>query len=175
MLALIAGPSGAGKDTLLALARQRLAGDPRVRFVRRVITRPADVGDEGHEAIDTGGFRRRLDEGDFALWWEAHALLYGIPVDIEADLAAGRTVVASVSRSVLRAASARYTCRVLEVTAAPDILARRLAARGREGAAEIAARLAREVPLPAGLDIVRIVNDGTPDEGANRLVSALLA
>ena len=46
MLVLVVGPSGAGKDTLLAAAREALAGDPRIRFVRRAITRPAEAGHE---------------------------------------------------------------------------------------------------------------------------------
>ena len=175
MLALIAGPSGAGKDTLLALARARLAGDPRVRFVRRAITRPEGVGDEGHLAVDPAEFARVRDAGGYALWWEAHGLSYGIPVDIDADLLAGRVVVASVSRAVLPEAVARHGGRVFEITAPRGVLARRLAARGREPEADIARRLAREVVLPPGFDVVRIVNDGTPDEGAARLVAALLS
>ncbi len=175
MLFLVVGPSGAGKDTLLALARTALAGDPRVRFVRRVITRPADVGDEGHEAVDRMAFERRRDGGGFALWWAAHGLLYGIPVDIEDDLRRGRIVVASVSRAVLKWAVSAYSGRVLEVSAPPGKLAERLLARGREGAEDIARRLAREVPLDPELDVIRIVNDGTPEEGAARMMAALLA
>ena len=37
MLVLVVGPSGAGKDTLMAAARLRLEGDPRFRFVQRDI------------------------------------------------------------------------------------------------------------------------------------------
>ncbi len=173
MLFLVAGPSGAGKDTLLGLARAALADDAGVRFARRVITRLADVGDEGHEAVDRPEFERRRDDGGFALWWEAHGLLYGIPIDIEDDLRAGRVVVASVSRAVLKQAVSSYAARVLEVVAPPEILARRLSARGREGAEDIARRLAREVPLDPNLDVVRILNDGTPEAGAARMVAAL--
>lgn len=175
MLFLVVGPSGAGKDTLLALAQTALAGDPRVRFVRRVITRPADLGDEGHEAVDGTAFERRRDAGGFALWWAAHGLSYGIPIDIEDDLRRGRIVVASVSRAVLNWAVSAYSGRVLEVSAPPEKLAERLLARGREGAEDIARRLAREVPLDPGLDVIRIVNDGTPAQGAARMVAALLA
>ena len=37
----IVGPSGAGKDTLICYARDRLRGEACVDFVRRVVTRPA--------------------------------------------------------------------------------------------------------------------------------------
>ncbi len=173
MLFLVVGPSGAGKDTLLGLARVALANDAGVRFAQRVITRPADVGDEGHEAVDRAEFARRHDGGGFALSWEAHGLLYGIPIDIEDDLRAGRIVVASVSRTVLKHAVSRYSGRVLEVFAPPEILAERLSMRGREGPEDIARRLLREMPLDPGLDMVRIVNDGTPETGAARMVAVL--
>jgi len=40
----VVGPSGAGKDTLIAHARDALAGEPQVEFVRRVITRRSTSG-----------------------------------------------------------------------------------------------------------------------------------
>ena len=81
MLVLVVGPSGAGKDTLLEAARQALADDPRFRFVRRVITRPADAGGEAHEAVTAEEFAAR----EFALQWQAHGLSYGIPADAIED------------------------------------------------------------------------------------------
>ncbi len=174
MLVLIVGPSGAGKDTLLDAVRAGLANDTRVLFARREITRPATPGGEDHLPVDEATFIARRDEGGYALWWQAHGLSYGISLDIEAALAAGVVVVASVSRSVIAEAAQRYAVRVVEITASPAVLAERLRARGREGAEDIARRLAREVPLPVGLLVTSVVNDGSVAEGAARLRAALL-
>ena len=169
MLILVVGPSGAGKDTLLDRARAILEGDGHFRFVRRVITRPAEAGGETHEAVTQAEFATRR----FALSWRAHGIHYGIPEDIEADLKAGRTVVASVSRCVIAEAASRYDVRVIEVTAPAAMLAARLAARGREDTTDIASRLARVVPLPASVPTETVVNDATLEEGAARFVAAL--
>lgn len=169
MLILVVGPSGAGKDTLLNAAKAALSDDPSIRFVRRVITRPAEAGGEDHEPVNADEF----DHRDHALRWEAHGLHYGIPADIADDIARGVTVVANVSRSVIRQAADRYPTRVIEITAPPAVLAQRLAARGREDAADIAARLARTVALPADIDSETVLNAGTPQEGIDRFLAAL--
>lgn len=173
MLVAVVGPSGAGKDTLMGLARARLAGDARFVFAQRAITRPAGAGGEDHRALDDAGFAAERAAGGFALWWEAHSLSYGIPRAIEHDLAERRVVVANLSRGVLAAAASRYRLRVLVITAPVAVLAARLAARGREDAADIAARLAREATLPAGLDVATVMNDAAPEEGAARVIAAL--
>jgi ribose 1,5-bisphosphokinase len=175
MLVLVVGPSGAGKDTLLDAARQMLAGDPRFRFVRREITRPAGAGGEAHFALDFLSYAARRDAGAYALHWEAHGLGYGIPADIADDLAIGRTVIASVSRTVITGAAERFPVRVLEITAPASVLAERLRERARETEADIALRLARTVALPDAIERVVVLNDGTPQAGAARLVAVLRA
>ena len=169
MLVLVVGPSGAGKDTLLDAARVALARNQHVRFVRRVITRPTEAGGEAHEAVTEAVFATRT----FALAWQAHGLRYGIPIDIATDLTAGRVVVANVSRGVIADAAARFPVRVIEITAPPDILAARLAARGRETAADVAARLARTVALPGEVPIETVMNDATIETGVARFLVAL--
>jgi phosphonate metabolism protein PhnN/1,5-bisphosphokinase (PRPP-forming) len=169
LLVLVVGPSGAGKDTLLDAARQALAVDARFRFVRRVITRPAGAGREAHQAVTEVEFASL----HFALSWQAHGLRYGIPADIEADLAAGHVVVASVSRTVIADATQRFPVRVIEITAPPDLLATRLAERGREATSDMAARLARSIALPPGIPVETVVNDATIERGAARLVAVL--
>ena len=173
MLIAVVGPSGAGKDTLMAGARAALAQDARFRFVRRAITRPAEAGGEDHDALMEADFIARRDASGFALHWHAHGLHYGIPRDIEADIAARRVVIANLSRAVLLEANARYPLRVLNITAPMELLATRLAARGRETAVDIAARLAREVALPDGLDVERVMNDADVAEGVARVLAAL--
>jgi len=173
MLIAVVGPSGAGKDTLMAGARAALVQDTRFRFVRRAITRPAEAGGEDHEALTEAVFAERRDTSGFALYWQAHGLHYGIPRNIEDDMAARRVVIANLSRSVLPEANARYRLRVLNITAPMEVLAARLAARGRETATDIAARLAREVALPDGLDVERVMNDADVAEGIARVLAAL--
>ena len=164
MLVLVVGPSGAGKDTLLNAARDAFRDDPRVHFARRVITRPADPEGENHEPVTEAEFAAR----DFALSWSAHGLHYGIPA-----VAMAPVVVANVSRGVIAAAAAQYPVLVIEVTAPPDILAARLAARGRETAADVARRLGRTAEIPPGVAVDTVWNDATLAIGVERFVAAL--
>jgi ribose 1,5-bisphosphokinase len=166
MLVLVVGPSGAGKDTLLDAAKQALADNRRFRFVRRVVTRAADAGGEAHEAVTEAEFAKR----DFVLQWQAHGLRYGIPADAITD---GIVTVANVSRSIICDAAQRLRVRVIEVTASQDILAARLTSRGREDAAEIAARLTRKVAIPSDIRVQTVVNDGSMDDGLKRFLAAL--
>jgi ribose 1,5-bisphosphokinase len=171
----VVGPSGAGKDTLMDGARAALAGDARFVFARRVITRPAAAGGEDHEPATRADFARMRDQGDFALWWDAHGLSYGIPARIAAEAGQGRVVVANLSRGVLVEAAARFPLLVLEITAPLELRAARLAARGRESVEDVARRLSREAPLPGGLNIRRVVNDGLPEQGIAAVVALLRA
>jgi len=164
MPVLVVGPSGAGKDTLLNAAKDALRDDPRVHFVRRVITRPADPHGENHEPVTEAEFAAR----DFALSWSAHGLRYGISAVDTAPV-----VVANVSRGVIAAAAAQYAVRVIEVTASPEILAARLVARGRETAAEVARRLDRAALIPPGVAVETVWNDATLAIGMERFVATL--
>ncbi len=173
MLILIVGPSRAGKDTLMNGARAALADNPRFRFVRRVITRPGDMGEEAHESVTEQAFELRREAGDFALTWRAHGLHYGVPADITMDLARGRVVVVNVSRAVVAEAAARFPVGVVEVAAPANVLARRLAARGREDAVDVARRLSRAIELPLPVERERVMNDGTIEAGVRRMVAAI--
>ncbi len=158
----VVGPSGAGKDTIMDAARVALAGDTRFHFVRRIITRPQMPGTEDHDSLDEASFATAAGEGAFALYWQAHGLSYGLPKSLEDEIADGTVVIANVSRRVLGDIRRLYKSRsVVVITARPDVLAERLASRGRESREEITARLAREVSFDddAG-DVVTIDNSG---------------
>ena len=147
-LVAVVGPSGAGKDTLIAWARARLGNNPRLVFARRTVTRPADPGAEDHCPLSENGFAAAQAAGAFCLTWDAHGLRYGLAADLPARSAGGLTVVANLSRRVLPEAARLFPRLVLvEITARPELLVARIAARGRESAAQAAARIARRVPL----------------------------
>ncbi|BCB17952.1 phosphonate metabolism protein/1,5-bisphosphokinase (PRPP-forming) PhnN [Bosea sp. ANAM02] len=175
VLVLVVGPSGAGKDTLMEAARDELGTDPRYRFARRLITRPAMAGAEDHESCDEVGFRAIEANGGLALSWQAHGLSYGIPAAELSGIGAGAVVIVNVSRRAIVAAE-RLVERVvvLNITAPVAVLARRLAARGRETEADIAARLKREAPLTAErAEVVTILNDRSVAEACAELLAVL--
>jgi phosphonate metabolism protein PhnN/1,5-bisphosphokinase (PRPP-forming) len=169
MIHAVVGPSGAGKDTLIAGAR---ALRPGLRLVRRVITRPADAGGEDFEPVSRDEFTARLRAGAFALHWQAHGLDYGLPAD---QLQGPGPILFNGSRAALPAARAAFPgLRVILITAPPALLAARLAARGREAAPDILARLDRSaLNLPEDLDAAVVMNDASPAEGVRRLLAAL--
>ncbi len=168
-LVLVVGPSGAGKDTLIDAARSVLASDPRYVFPRRVVTRPPSAAEDNVE-IDAAAFLAAAAEGAFALSWTAHGHHYGVPASIEDDLAAGRVVIVNVSRTVIAEARARWAhVEVVEITASAEVLAARIAARGRASDGAGPERLARRFEPGE-----REVADVTIDNGAD-LDSAIAA
>ena len=174
-LFLVVGPSGAGKDTLIAGARAALEPGGAYVFPRRAITRPAEAGGEDHEAVSPEAFAARAADGGFFATWRAHGLAYGLPECVSATLESGRHVVVNVSRSILANVAERVgPMAVVEIAAPPEVRARRLADRAREDEADAARRLAREgAPFPDGIPVRRVVNDGTPEEGIARFIAAL--
>src|SRR5262245_47883263 len=174
ILVLVVGPSGAGKDTLLRLARDALAGDERFLFPRRHVTRPSD-GNEAVEERTPESFAEEQAAGFYALSWPAHGQLYGVPRTIETPLAEGKVVVVNVSRGVAGEAFAKYKrVTAIEVTAPAALLAERLKQRGRETPEDIATRVTRAVPpLPPELSVIIIENDATVADATRRFIAAL--
>ena len=172
-LVLVVGPSGAGKDTLLRLAQAACTDDQNVVFPRRVVTRESSAA-EDNIAMSPDEFRRGMDHGDFAVHWEAHGHSYALPLDINDDIRAGRAVVVNVSRTVIAALRQAYAnVVVVAITAPPDVLAQRLAARARHSDGNIADRLSRSVEDVSAQADVTILNAGSADYHGRQLVRVI--
>lgn len=172
----VAGPSGAGKDSLIAGARTAFAGDERVVFARRVITRPPDES-EPYESATPLAFRLRAESGGFALWWSANGLDYGLPASLLDDFSRGRVIVANVSRDMTPVIRNRFgRALIVHVTASSRTLAARLEQRGREPADQREDRLARALLKDQAVEAdIRIENDGALHDGVDAFVTALRA
>lgn len=176
-LVLVFGPSGSGKDSVLAAAAGHRAAADLV-FCRREITRPAAAGGEAHVPVSLPVFSARRAAGAYLLAWEANGHGYGIPATCAGALDAGRVVVASVSRTVLGAAALlRWPVLPVRITAPAALLAARLSRRGRESEAEIAQRLGRAslAEPETGLAVQEIVNDGALEVAAERFLALVQA
>jgi ribose 1,5-bisphosphokinase len=172
-LIVVVGPSGAGKDTLIGLARVACADDGNVVFPRRVVTREASAF-EDNEQISLDAFRQARTRGDFAVHWEAHGHCYALPRAIDDDIRAGRTVVANASRTVVDAIRRAYAdVAVVSITAPSDVLAKRLAARARSSDGQIAHRLSRAVDEVETRPDVTIANVGSVEDHARELVQVI--
>lgn len=175
-LIAICGPSGAGKDTIIRLAREALGARDDLMVARRVISRAAGAG-EDNEAVSPEDFARRAREGAFLLHWQANGLSYGLPVALLDHLRAGRSVIANLSRGALAAARRiGIPVLVVEITASPEVLAERLSQRGRETAADQRGRLERNSLFAGGIGADRIiVNNDAPETAAQALAQLILA
>ena len=174
-LILVVGPSGAGKDTLIAAARAHHAHDAHFVFPKRVVTRPCAPGVEQHESVSEPEFKRMVANHAFWLHWQAHGLHYGIPHSAGHAIAEGRTVVVNVSRRVADSALNRFhRVQIVHVTAPRDVLLARLAARGRPTDGAPADRLDRDVAVPNGTT-ANILNDGPVQKSISAFLDAIAA
>jgi ribose 1,5-bisphosphokinase len=171
----VVGPSGAGKDSLIRAAQLHFKDDSRIVFPRRVVTRQAVVAAEDHDHLGETAFALAVSKGEFALWWGAHGNAYGIPISINDDIVARRTVVFNCSREILADVAQTYrNVRLLDVTAPEDVLVNRIVARGRETREDALKRVSRK-PRYEGLDleIIQIDNGGHLDDAVANFIDAI--
>jgi ribose 1,5-bisphosphokinase len=169
-LILVVGPSGAGKDTLLGLAKAACADDGRIVFPRRVITRQASAS-EDNEEVSAGTFEAALARDEYAMHWDAHGHRYALSRAIDDDIRSGHTVVANVSRTIIAMMRRAYaSVLVISITAPPNVLSERIAMRARGSDGKVEQRLNRTVDEAAAVPDVTIVNTGSVEYHARQLV-----
>ena len=173
-LILVVGPSGAGKDTLLGLAKAACADDRNIVFPRRVITREASAS-EDNEEVEPGRLPgRRWRATNSPCIGKRTAIAMRLSRAIDDDIRAGRTVVANVSRTVI-ARDAPRLCqrrRGLDHGAAERSCGTAGdAGRGSDG--KIEHRLRRTVDEAAAAPDVTIVNTGSAEYHARQFVRVI--
>jgi ribose 1,5-bisphosphokinase len=169
-LVLVVGPSGAGKDTLLGLAKAACADDRNIVFARRIVTREASAFEDNAQ-VSLEAFRQALAQQAYAMHWEAHGHCYALPRAIDDDIRAGHILIANVSRTVIGAARRAYAdVAVVSITAPPQVLAERLAMRARGSDGKIEQRLGRTVDDAASAPDFSIMNVSSAEYHARQLV-----
>jgi ribose 1,5-bisphosphokinase len=171
----ICGPSGVGKDSLIAWSRQALAGQPHIVFARRLVTRMAQPGSDD-DAVNEADFLSLRQSGGLRWHWQAHGFHYGISQNYAAHVSSGGTVVINGSRSHVDALPASPDIKRVEITASPDKIATRLVQRGRDSEEAVAYRLARNAGFeqisPSSADLI-IRNDAEIAQAGSALVMYL--
>lgn len=139
------GPSGVGKDSLLAWLKNQLPlNDTSLYWARRSITRAVTKEGEQHESLDMATFTALLKDGAFAMHWHANGLAYGIRHQELEPLKRNRWVLMNGSRTHWPEVRQHFEpCYGVLITASPAVLRQRLMRRNRETPSDIETRLAR--------------------------------
>jgi ribose 1,5-bisphosphokinase len=138
----VCGPSGAGKDSVMACARNLLAGHERIVFARRIVTRPVQIGSD-HDPHTDAQFEQALREQAVCWHWQAHGFFYGIDTRYTQAVRDGQVVVVNASRAHVKGLAPSAGFSVVEISVDPTQLALRLNHRGRDSESSQALRLAR--------------------------------
>ncbi|NPV59577.1 MAG: guanylate kinase [Actinobacteria bacterium] len=163
-LFVVAGPSGAGKGTLI---EELLRRHPTAWLSVSATTRAPRSG-ETHGVqyyfLDRATFRDKVRNGDFLEWAEVHGNLYGTPrQSVVEHLEGGRDVILEIDVQGARQVREKMPDSVGIFVMPPSLeeLERRLRGRGTESDSEIARRLrnAREESKAAEEYRYVVVND----------------
>ncbi len=175
-LVYVVGPSGAGKDSVIAVARKKLNESKNIYFPPRYVTRVDNNGDDDLPISGTAFMHYRLN-GLFALEWEAHGFCYGIGAVINTPLHAGKTVVVNGSRAHIATALTKYPAMtVVQISVTREVARARLNLRARENAEAISARVNRSPQFAApSAQIITIDNSGVLEHAAQQLMAVLCA
>jgi len=177
LLIVLSGPSGVGKDAVMAKLRER--GFP-LRFGVTATTRPPRPGEvhgKDYYFVSEAEFDRMIAEDELLEWAHVHCHRYGVPrVSVRQHVESGVDVLVRVDVQGAATIRSKVPEAVLVFLAPPsmDSLIRRLTRRGTESAEEQATRIANAYAEMARLpefDYV-VVN---PDDGLDEAVEKVMA
>lgn len=141
---VIAGPSGAGKGTLVEEVIERF---PELKLsisdtTRK--TRPGDIPSKSYNFLTEAEFKKKIKKGEFLEWAVVHGHWYGTPFSFVRDfLQAGRSVVLEIDVQGALQVKEKMPEAVLIFITVPslEILKKRLVRRKTESERELAIRL----------------------------------
>lgn len=143
-LFVVAGPSGAGKGTLIEeLLKRYPSANLSVSATTRK-PRPGEADGVQYYFLDEEGFRELAGKGMFLEWAEVHGNLYGTPREkVERELARGRDVILEIDVQGARQVREKIDDAVTIFVYTPtlEVLEERLRRRGTEDQDELERRL----------------------------------
>jgi guanylate kinase len=177
MLVIVSGPSGVGKDTVIASLRT-IPVDPARHFVITSTTRPRrpyEVDGVHYHFIDDAEFERRRASGGFLESNLVHGHWYGTPrEEVRQALAAGRDVILKIDVQGAAVVKQKVPEALLVFLVPPSLedLFGRLQARATESADELDIRqrnAALELARQEDYDHVVRNETGEVDRTASRI------
>jgi ribose 1,5-bisphosphokinase len=174
----IVGPSGAGKDSLLRLLKEKQFFSHQPLVSHRYITRAVRENDENHIELSTFDFLHRQQAGHFLFDWESHGHQYAVGREVQEWLRSGRDVIVNGSRAYLNKAREIYPPLVpIWMQVSDDVLRTRLFNRGREKPSEIEYRILRnrEFNQQKPVNCIYITNDLPIENTIDQLIVQLEA
>ncbi|HEX5465149.1 MAG TPA: guanylate kinase [Candidatus Limnocylindrales bacterium] len=177
LLIIISGPSGVGKDTVIAALRKRHR-EPDYAFTVTCTTRgrrPGEVDGVSYRFLSEKAFDALRRDGQLLEWAEVHGHRYGTPrQDVARDLAAGRDVILKIdvqgAATIKRAVPDALL--IFIVPPSLETLFARLRSRATESADELELRqrnAAIELAHRSDYDYVVVNETGRVAETARRI------
>ncbi len=177
-LFVISGPSGVGKGTLIAAARDRVPGLELATSATTRPMRPGEVDGREYHFLTPEAFEQRVGEGAFLEHVEFAGYRYGtLRSEVDRRLANGSSVILEIDVPGAREVARQLPDAVLVFIAPPDVrdLERRLTARGTNSPEDIANRLriARD-ELDARQDFAHVIVNDDVERAAAELTDLIL-
>jgi len=179
LLIVISGPSGVGKDTVIAEMKKRRSN---IHHTVTCTTRPIRAGEADgvdYKFLSTEQFNQMAKEGGFLEWAEVYGNLYGTPkAQIRQALKEGRDVIAKIDVQGALNMKKIVPDALYIWIGAPSMkkLDERLRKRKTDTAKDIELRIEtahREMESVNVFDYVVVNEDGHSGEAANQILNII--